>query len=188
MGEIRVGILALQGCVTPHIPHLLALGASVTLVKKIEDTKDIDGYILPGGESSTMLRLMDHFNLKEHLQKEFKTKPCWGICAGAILLSREVENVKQFSFNLIDYSIKRNAYGRQLDSKEEIVTGYPVCYIRAPIIQNIGNSVEVIAKREGDPVWVIQKNKMATTFHPELTKIYPSPMHQKFIELIKNSK
>lgn len=177
------GILALQGCVDPHKPHLEACGVAYKEVRTAEDMTDVDGYILPGGESSTMLRLIKVFELEEKLKEEFATKPVWGICAGAILMASEVTHPAQRSFGLLDMSIRRNGYGRQLESFETTEQDYPVSYIRAPIIEKIGKDVEVIT--QGDtPTWVQNGSYMATTFHPELTDIYPSPMHKAFCDLL----
>lgn len=185
MSKGTIGILALQGCVTPHIPHFLALNFEVKEVRCNQDFLSLSGLVLPGGESSTMLRLLNIFQMKEILIETSKNIPTWGICAGAILMSQKVLGLSQESFGLIDINIERNAYGSQLDSFETSINSYQVAFIRAPIIQKINGAMEVLATHQNKPVWIHQGNHMVTTFHPELNTIYPSPMHKKFIELIK---
>ncbi len=184
-----IGVLALQGAVWPHRPHVEAAGGMFLPVKTPEDFARADGFILPGGESTTMLKLIDIFKLAPALQKEFAKKPVWGICAGAILMAKKVSNPAQFSFGLIDMDITRNGYGRQLDSIVIDVDGYPVSYIRAPVIQQVGSGVEVLAERDGKPIWVRQGPYMATTFHAELSQDVPSPFHKDFVsEVMKKDK
>lgn len=184
---MHIGIFALQGAVTPHFPHLNAIGATFSEVRAADDLKSIDGLILPGGESSTMLKLIDIYEMKSALADFFKTKPAWGICAGAILMAREVHHPNQFSFGAMDTVVTRNAYGSQLDSFYSEVDDYPVSFIRAPVIDAVGTGVRVRAEYNGKPIWVEEGRHMATTFHPELTPSYPSPMHQRFASLVKNN-
>ena len=178
-----IGVFALQGAFEAHKPHIEALGATYREIRKSEDCDGVDAYIIPGGESSTMLRLMKVLDLEDKLAEEFKNKPTWGICAGSILLAKKVLNPEQRSFGLIDCTITRNGYGRQLDSHNELVDGYPVAFIRAPIIDDAGTA-EVKAEAEGRPVWLAQNNIMVTTFHPELSPQAPSPMHEALFALI----
>ena len=191
-----IGVLALQGAVQPHRPHIEAAGASFLAVKTPEEFAQVDAFILPGGESTTMLKLIDTFDLWDELARQFKTKPVWGICAGAILIAKEVLNPAQKSFGLIPMTIERNAYGRQLDSHHAVIEGYEVSLIRAPVIspspfreredvQRQGEGFEILAEHENTPVWVRYGQYMATTFHPELTLDFPSPMHRMFIEKIQ---
>ena len=181
----RIGILALQGCVGPHIPHIEALGHSAVLIKRVEDIVDIDGYILPGGESSTMLKLIQIFNLSDILIEEFKKKPVWGICAGVILMAKKVTHPEQKSFGLLNIDVQRNGYGRQLDSKEDQIDSYEVTYIRAPIISQVCEKLKIHSSRDNSPVWISDmKQYMGTTFHPELNNSWPSPMHRAFCELL----
>ncbi len=179
-----IGVLSLQGAVEPHQPHIEAAGGVFLPVKRAKDFQEADAFILPGGESTTMLKLIDIFGFWDTLKKEFAQKPVWGICAGAILMARHVGNPEQKSFDLIDMEVTRNAYGRQLESAIISVDNYDVSYIRAPVIEKTGPGVEVLAKREGKPTWVMQKNRMATTFHAELTLNFPSPFHVKFINSV----
>lgn len=178
-----IGVLALQGAVMPHKAHIEAAGGEFRAVKTAADFAAVDGFILPGGESTTMLRLIDRFGLWDILSGEFAKKPVWGICAGCILIAQTVKNPAQKSFGLLPITVTRNGYGRQLDSHHETVNGYTVSFIRAPIIEEIGADVEVLATHRGQSVWVQKGNVMASTFHPELTLEYPSPMHQAFLKL-----
>jgi len=179
-----VGILALQGAITPHFPHLRALGAEVREVRCPQALIGCDGLILPGGESSTMLRLIGTFGLREPLAEAFQRIPVWGICAGCILLAREVRHPAQWSFGCLDIEVERNAYGSQVQSHEDVIADYPVAFIRAPVICGVGPSVEVFATHRGTPAWVRQGRIMATTFHTELALDPPSPIHRAFFELI----
>lgn len=182
-----IGVLALQGAVEIHRPHIEAAGASFLAVKTPEDFKKADGFILPGGESTTMLKLIERFELSDALEKEFSEKPVWGICAGSILLAEKVSNPEQKSFGLLPIEVERNGYGRQLQSHNETIEGFEVSFIRAPVISAVNDNIEIIAEKDGKPVWVQKGHIMATTFHPELTLTFPSPMHTAFIDLIKES-
>ena len=181
-----IGVLALQGAVEPHKAHIEACGATFKAVKTPKDFAEVDGFILPGGESTTMLKLIDNFGLWDVLTDEFSKKPVWGICAGTILLAETVLNPAQKSFALLPMTVERNAYGRQLDSHYDQIDGYNVSFIRAPMIKEIADDVEILATQDDHPVWVKKGNVMASTFHPELTIDFPSPMHRKFIELVQS--
>lgn len=182
-----IGVLALQGAVAIHQPHIEAAGGVYQAVKTKEEIESADAYILPGGESTTMLKLIETFGLWDVLAKNFAAKPVWGICAGSILMADTVwvdeTKVKtQKSFGLIPVEIIRNGYGRQLDSHHGLVDGYDVSFIRAPVIAGMADTVEVLAVNDNVPVWLKYKAHMLTTFHAELTRTYPSPMHRRFIE------
>jgi 5'-phosphate synthase pdxT subunit len=172
MGAHTVGILALQGDFARHRDCLEKLGANVGLVKTAADLRGFDALVVPGGESTTMLTLLDAAFFGE-LQHFARSKPVFGICAGAILLAREVHGPQQLSLNAIDITVRRNAYGRQLQSsiQQGTLRGSPIemVFIRAPRIESVGPGVEVIAQHAGDPVLVRQGRVMAATFHPELT-------------------
>lgn len=157
-------------------------------VKTPKQFDQVDAFILPGGESTTMLKLINRFELWDVLAEQFKTKPVWGICAGSILMAQTVTDPAQKSFGLLPMTVQRNGYGRQLDSHYAEINGYTVSLIRAPIITKIDDTVEVLAEHDGSPVWVKKGNKIASTFHPELTLDTPSPMHQKFVDLVKSQK
>lgn len=182
-----IGVLALQGAVQPHKSHIEAAGGEFRAVKTPEQFKQVDGFILPGGESTTMLKLIETFDLWETLAREFAAKPVWGICAGSILIAEKVLNPAQKSFGLLPITVERNAYGRQLESHHANIAGYDISLIRAPVIRAIGPGVKVCAEHEGVPVWVESGQYMATTFHPELTLDFPSPMHREFVTLVKNA-
>jgi 5'-phosphate synthase pdxT subunit len=187
---MTIGVLALQGDFEAHRRRLEDLGAEVALVRKPEQLDDIDGLIIPGGESSTFLKLLGEKGFQK-LSDFVHSKPTFGTCAGAILLAKQVENPHQTGLNAIDMTIRRNAYGRQIDSSiVEAVTalgGDPLemVFIRAPRIENLGNGVEVLAKRDGDPVLVRKGNVMAATFHPELSD--DQRVHAEFLKLVKRS-
>jgi 5'-phosphate synthase pdxT subunit len=186
---MKVGVLALQGDFDAHRRRLEELGAEVVLVRKPEQLDEIDGLVLPGGESSTILRLLGEEGFQK-LGEFVRSKPAFGTCAGAILLATEVENPAQKGLGAMDITVRRNAYGRQIDST--IVSG-PIklpggpieqVYIRAPRIERTGPGVEVLAERDGHPVLVRQGRKMAATFHPELSG--DTRVHQAFLKLLQN--
>jgi pyridoxal 5'-phosphate synthase pdxT subunit len=185
--QLTVGVLALQGDFDAHRRRLEELGAKVILVRKAEQLDDIGALVIPGGESTTFLKLMgDKFLAK--LQEFVRLKPTFGTCAGAILLSNEVQNPPQQSLAVLDAAIQRNAYGRQIDSSiREVSTSLPggpleAVFIRAPRFGRIGKNVEVIAKDGDTPIMLRQGNVLAATFHPELS---PDPrVHQYFLDLV----
>lgn len=185
---LRIGILALQGAVQPHFAHIAALGAEPREVRTAAELAQVDGLVLPGGESSAMLKIIDYYDLKQPLVEFFKTKPAWGICAGAILLAEKVKNPDQFSFGALPMTVARNAYGSQLDSFHAEVNGYPIAFIRAPVIEYVAPDMKILAERGGHPIWVEHGHTMATTFHAELNPAAPSPMHQRFAQIIKAAK
>lgn len=184
--NVKIGVLALQGAVDLHRPHIEACGAEFYAVKTPEQFDAVDGFILPGGESTTMLKLIENFHLWDVLKSQFSTKPVWGICAGSILLAEKVTNPAQKSFGVLPISIQRNGYGRQLESCHVAFDGYVVSFIRAPVITEISKEVSVLQEYDGVPVWVRKGHAMATTFHPELTKEYPSPMHRYFVDVVRS--
>ncbi len=186
---MKIGVLALQGDFDAHRKRLEELSANVVLVRKAEDFEHIDGLVIPGGESTTLLKLMP-LPLLERLRTFVHTKPTFGTCAGAILLARDVTNPDQPGLNALDITIERNAYGRQIDSTIVHATsalgGEPLemVFIRAPRIERVGHAVEVLAKRGNDPVLVRQGSVMAATFHPELSD--DTRVHAEFLKLVKN--
>jgi pyridoxal 5'-phosphate synthase pdxT subunit len=179
-----IGVLALQGDFDAHRRRLEELGAKVVLVKKPEQLDTIDGLIIPGGESGTFLNLLGKEGFKK-LREFVRLKPTFGTCAGAILLASEVDNPKQAGLGAIDIAVRRNAYGRQLDSsiRQGLLGQSPLemVFIRAPKISRVGPGVEVIATEGSDPVAVRQGSAMATTFHPELSD--DTRVHQAFLDL-----
>jgi len=231
-----IGVLALQGCVERHKPHIEAAGGEFRAVKTPAQFDAVDAFILPGGESTTMLRLIDNFNLWDALEKNFKAKPVWGICAGSILLAEKVmyktntssprsasadlnsgdpekdgskaagtmdcvrANAsdeacqrndagwkQQKSFAVVPVTVQRNAYGTQAQSHNDEIEGYEVSFIRAPVIKDVADTVEIKATHRGDPAWVTCGQTMLTTFHPELTMDFPSPMHRAFLDIVKKA-
>lgn len=177
-----VGVLALQGAFQAHQKHIEALGHIYKPIRKSSDFENIDALIIPGGESSTMLKLLKVLGMEDAFEVALKKTPVWGICAGAILLSRKVLGMEQKSFAVVDVDVERNAYGRQTESFNEVIGDYEVAFIRAPIIQSADPAkVEVLAKVKNQPVWVSQGRNMLTTFHPEINPKLPSPMHQHFL-------
>lgn len=183
---LTIGVLALQGAVRPHQKHIEATGAQFTPVKTQDDLDHIDGLIIPGGESTTMLKLIDRFGLEDTLTSFFQKKPAWGICAGAILMAGHVTNPTQKSFGVLPMTVRRNGYGRQLESHYSYIDGYEVAFIRAPVIEDPGKT-EILARHGNDPVWVQNGCHMATTFHPELNPDTPSPMHRRFTDIVHHA-
>ena len=185
--RLRIGVLALQGDFDAHRKRLEELCAEVVLVKKPEQLDAIDGLVIPGGESSTFLKLLGEAGF-EKLKEFVRVKPTFGTCAGAILLAKEVENPKQLGLGAIDIAIRRNAYGRQVDSsiREGLFGNAPVemVFIRAPKIERLGAGVEVLATENHDPVVVRQGKTMAATFHPELSD--DPRIHKAFLDLVQS--
>jgi pyridoxal 5'-phosphate synthase pdxT subunit len=185
----KIGVLALQGDFDAHRKRLEELGADVVLVKKPEQLDHIDGLVIPGGESSTFLKLLGDSGF-EKLKDFVHAKPTFGTCAGAILLAKEIESPAQVGLGAIDIGIRRNAYGRQIDSsiREGLFGGAPIemVFIRAPKISRLGHGIEVLATEGNDPVVVRQRQVMAATFHPELTD--DTRIHQAFLDLVENGK
>jgi 5'-phosphate synthase pdxT subunit len=203
--QMIIGVLALQGDFDAHRRRLEELGAEVVLVKKPEHLDQIDGLIIPGGESGTFLKLLGDSGF-EKLKQFVKVKPTFGTCAGAILLASEVENPPQAGLGALNIRIRRNAYGRQIDSsirEGKFVTDprsalktdtnsspdnspLEMVFIRAPKIVHVGEGVEVLATEGSDPVAVRQGRTMAATFHPELSD--DTRVHQAFLDLVSNGK
>ena len=191
----KIGVLALQGDFDAHRRRLQELGASVVLVKKPEQLDEIDGLVIPGGESGTFLKLLGPAGF-EKLKQFVRLKPTFGTCAGAILLASEVENPPQAGLGALNIRVRRNAYGRQIDSSiregkllrdlDGQLNDSPLemVFIRAPKISKVGEGVEVIATEGSDPVVVRQGSAMAATFHPELSD--DPRIHQFFLNLIQD--
>ena len=189
---MRVGVFALQGDVREHLLILSRLGAEALEVRSGEDLKDIDGLVLPGGESTTMSKLIDIFELRKPL-KDFVAsgKPVFGTCAGMIMLATEVLDAasKQRGLAAMDISVRLNAFGTQLDSFETELSfagkTAQVAFIRAPIVEVVGEGVEVLSTLEdGRIVGVRQGNLLATSFHPELTG--DKTVHSYFLGMISS--
>lgn len=186
-GAKRVGVLALQGDFEAHKQALARVGAEAVEVRTAAQLDDVDGLILPGGESTTMLKLLEEEGLFEPLRRFGEERPIFGTCAGAILLAAEVLNPVQKSLGLVDITVERNAYGRQLDSRIEKLAWdgsgdgdlLEAVFIRAPIIRRTGPEVRVLASWRGTPVLVEQGRHLIATFHPELSG--GSRVHERFI-------
>lgn len=187
---MKIGVLALQGDFAAHRRRLEELGADVVEVRKPEQLDEIEGLVIPGGESSTFLKLLGEYGF-DKLNDFVHTKPVFGTCAGSILLAREVENPSQMGLGAIDITVRRNAYGRQIDSSvietQTKLGPEPLeqVYIRAPRIERAGPGVEVLAERDGYPVLVRQGKVMASTFHPELSE--DPRVHAEFLKLVSNA-
>ena len=179
-----VGVLALQGNFNAHCSALERAGAKAVEVRTARDLEKVDGLIIPGGESTTMLKLLDAENLYDPLKAFGKEKPIFGTCAGAILLASEVLNPMQRSLGLMDLAVERNAYGRQIDSRIAQIDlegeKTEAVFIRAPVIRRTGPETRVLATYLDTPVLVHEGKHMAATFHPELS--HGSLIHAKFVQ------
>jgi len=186
---MRIGVLALQGDFDAHRRRLEELGADVVLVRKPQQLDELEGLVIPGGESGTFLKLLGEDGFAK-LKDFVHAKPTFGTCAGAILLASEVENPKQAGLGALDITVRRNAYGRQIDSsiREGKFLSKPIemVFIRAPKIERVGSGVEVIATEGNDPVLVRKGITLAATFHPELSG--DRRIHQYFMDLVENGK
>jgi 5'-phosphate synthase pdxT subunit len=188
-----IGALALQGDFAAHSAAMERLGADVRPVRKIAQLEGLDGLIIPGGESTTLIRLMDVFDFWDPLKAWIQAgPPVLGTCAGAILLASEVLSPEQKCFDLIDITVERNSYGRQVDSFEGYGTFRPVVqqeveiemvFIRAPRIIRVGDGVEILGDCRGDTVVARQGNVVVSTFHPELGA--GSDIHSYFLQMVE---
>jgi 5'-phosphate synthase pdxT subunit len=188
----KVGVLALQGDFDAHAKAVERAGASPVLVRSAADLNGLDGLIIPGGESTTMLKLLREEQLMEPLREFGRRHPIFGTCAGAILLANEVSSPAQESLGLIDIGVERNAYGRQVDSRIANVTpeadfqsrtgpgDMEAVFIRAPIIRRVGSDAKVLVQYGGDPVLVEQGRHIVATFHPELSA--DPRVHELFLQ------
>ena len=190
--DLIIGVLALQGDFDAHRQTLDRLGVRNVPVRKPEELDGIDGLVIPGGESSTFLKFLEREGFLNKLRDFVSRKPAFGTCAGAILLAKEVVNPSQPSLGALDIAIQRNAYGRQIDSS--IMTGttklggdpLEMVFIRAPRIERVGASVQVLAERENHPVLVRDGQILAATFHPELSN--DLRVHEFFLQMVKEAK
>ena len=174
--SLHIGVLALQGDFERHLHHLRVLHASAREIRRGADLDGLDALIIPGGESTTMNKLIDRFAMRDVLADFLRSHPAWGTCAGSILLAREVDDDRIEPFRIIDVAVSRNAYGRQVHSffatvnarlgKETAVL--PASFIRAPIVSDPGPGVRVLAEYDGHPVLLEQNNCLISTFHTEL--------------------
>ena len=197
---MTVGVLAIQGDYEAHRVVLERLGAEVKFVRKPEELDAVDALIIPGGESSTFLKFLEQRGFLQRLAEFVKAKPTFGTCAGAILLAKEVVGPEQRSLGALDIRVRRNAYGRQMESsirQGRLVPAHAtpnlsarssaaddpleMVFIRAPKIERVGKGVEVLAMQGDDPVLVRQGRIMAATFHPELSA--DTRVHEAFLKM-----
>lgn len=187
---VRIGVLALQGDFAAHANALQDAGAEAVLVRKREQLAELDGLVLPGGESTTFLKFLERDGFLDGLMEFVRQRPAFGTCAGCILLAKEVVRPEQQSLGVLDIRVERNAYGRQIDSailtEETKLPGglLEMVYIRAPRITHAGPEVEILATRNGFPVLVRQGKLLAATFHPELSA--DRRVHRLFVDLVRN--
>lgn len=185
-----VGVLALQGDVVEHLAALERAGARATAVKTPRDLAAVDALVVPGGESTTVMKLLDRFSLGQPIVDRVRGgMPFWGTCMGLIVAAHDVADLEQPTLDLIDVTVRRNAFGRQNDSAEiELnvpVLGdrpFPAIFIRAPWIERVGPRVELLAQRGGHGVMVRQGNVLGTSFHPELST--DPRVHAYFLEMV----
>ncbi len=184
----KIGVLALQGDYASHAQALADSSAEPKMVRTKEELATLDGLIIPGGESTTFLNLLAREGLFDPLLGFVETRPTFGTCAGCILLAKKVLSPEQQSLGVLDATVERNAYGRQIDSDiltvETSLPGGPLemVFIRAPRIASVGKGVEVLAAREDAPVLVRQRNILAATFHPELSQ--DRRVHEYFVRMV----
>lgn len=192
--DVRIGVLALQGDFAEHLIALQALGVDAIEVRTLEQLRGVNGLIIPGGESTTIARLLIAFNLLEPLRELIaKGLPVWGTCAGAILLAKHVPNLDRPPLAVMDITVERNAFGRQVDSFEADldvagIEGEPLraIFIRAPIIRRAGRGVQVLASLEDGTIVAAREGRLlATSFHPELTD--DRRMHGLFLQMVEEA-
>ena len=190
-----MGVLGLQGDVREHVRALESAGASTSVVKRADQLAAVEGLVLPGGESTTIGKLLDRYDLVDPLrQRVGEGMPLYGTCAGAILMANDVVGPQDAPHRLavMDIAVRRNAYGRQLDSFEAdlqiegLEGGFRAVFIRAPVIEETGTDVEVLAEVDGRPVMVRQGTMLASTFHPEMTP--DARLHEMFVQLVEETR
>lgn len=193
MAGNTIGVLALQGAFIEHEDKIKQCGAESKQIRTIKDLQDVDGLIIPGGESTTIGKLMLEHGLDEAIKQKYNQgMPIWGTCAGMIILAAGIENIDQFSLGLMDISVVRNGFGRQINSFETelVIKGMgkkPGIFIRAPYIKKAGEKVEVMAEYNNHIVMACQGDKLlATAFHPELSN--DLSIHEYFLSLVEKAK
>ena len=189
-----IGVLAIQGDFLEHQQVLARLGVDAPEIKLPSQLEDIDGLIIPGGESTTIVQLIDIYGFRQPLTERVRSGlPLWGTCAGMIVIADRLRDRRPDPLRLMDIDVSRNAFGRQIDSFEEDIAlegiegpDFRAVFIRAPAVNLMGDSVKVLAKvRDGRPVAVRQDRMLATSFHPELTG--DDRVHQLFVRMVENS-
>ncbi|QWU16371.1 5'-phosphate synthase pdxT subunit [Paenibacillus sophorae] len=190
---MKIGVLALQGAVTEHIVSIDKTGAEGTPIKRVEELAEVDGLIIPGGESTTIGKLMRKYGFIEAI-REFagKGKPVFGTCAGLIVLAKEIAGGEPAHLELMDITVARNAFGRQRESFEcdldvkGIEEPIRAVFIRAPLIEKVGPGVEVLSVYNGEIVTAREGNLLVSSFHPELTDDYR--LHQYFADMVQTTR
>lgn len=187
---MKIGVLALQGAVAEHVRILEAAGATVVTVKKAEQLEELDGLVLPGGESTTISKLMHKYGFMEAIRQFGEAKkPIFGTCAGAILLANRINGQEDCHLGLMDIKVERNAFGRQKESFEVtmpvagVAADYPAVFIRAPHIMEVGENGQILAKYEDKIVVAREGHYLAAAFHPELTD--DIRLHQYFLDMVR---
>lgn len=189
-----VGVLALQGDVDEHLAALQRAGSEARAVKTREQLSDIDGLVIPGGESTTVMKLLQRFEMDGPIVERVRTgMPLWGTCMGMIVAAHDIADLHQPTLGLLDVTVRRNAFGRQNQSAEIDLSvpaigkePFPAIFIRAPWIERVGPNVELLASRDGHGVMVRQGNVLATSFHPELTG--DERVHRYFLEMVEDAR
>ena len=192
---MKIGVLGLQGDVREHLRALEAAGAVASVVKRADQLAAVDGLVLPGGESTTIGKLLDRYDLLEPVRRRAEAgMPLYGTCAGAILMATELTGAQDapHRLRLMDMCVERNAYGRQVESFEAdlrvegLARPFRGVFIRAPVIRSVADGVEVLAEVDGLPVLVRQGHLLASTFHPEMTP--DARVHDMFVQLVNGEK
>jgi 5'-phosphate synthase pdxT subunit len=189
-----VGVLAVQGDVAEHLDALERSGARASAVKTRAELDAVDALVVPGGESTTVIRLLDRFGLAEPIVRRVRQgMPFWGTCMGMIVAAHEVAGIEQPTLDLIDVTVRRNAFGRQIASAEVPLQipalgekPFPAIFIRAPWVERAGPGVNVLASLDGRGVFVREGNVIATSFHPELTK--DRRVHEYFVRMLAEAR
>jgi 5'-phosphate synthase pdxT subunit len=188
---VKIGVLGLQGDFREHVRALEDAGAAPVVVRRPDEIAEVDGLVLPGGESTTIGKLLDRFELLEPLrERAVGGMPVYGTCAGLILMAKDVTGPQDAPHRLgiMDVSVRRNAYGRQVDSFEADLDvegfdeAFRAVFIRAPLVERAGEGVEVLASLDGRPVLVRQGRMLGSSFHPEMTG--DNRVHQMFVEIV----
>ncbi|SDG46779.1 pyridoxal phosphate synthase yaaE subunit [Fontibacillus panacisegetis] len=189
---MRVGVLALQGAVAEHIRSIENAGAEGIAVKHAEQLDELDGLIIPGGESTTIGKLMRKYDFLDAIRSfSNQGKPVFGTCAGLIVMAKEIENGEEAHLGLMDIKVSRNAFGRQRESFETdldirgLEEPVRAVFIRAPLITAVGNNVEVLSTYNNEIVTAREGHLLVSSFHPELTDDYS--LHAYFLEMIKTN-
>jgi pyridoxal 5'-phosphate synthase pdxT subunit len=187
----KVGVLALQGDVVEHVAALECAGARAGAVKSVADLARVDALVIPGGESTTVMKLLERFDLGAPIVERVRSgMPLWGTCMGMIVAARKIADLDQPTLDLIDITVRRNAFGRQNESVEvdlpiDVLGGrpFPAIFIRAPWIERYGPNVELLAQRDGHGVMAREGNVLATSFHPELST--DPRVHRYFLDIVR---